>query len=88
MHFAVPDLVNGGYEFAGGAVNWLNVRRLMIDKKLRGVSKIPTLVFTSWGVWNLYYYPHLGQWVSFSGGLGIVGMNAFWCWLAWKYRKA
>jgi hypothetical protein len=88
MHFALPDIVNGGFEFFGGAFNWLNVRRLMIDKKLRGVSKLPTIIFTTWGVWNIWYYPHLGQWMSFWGGTVIVGANMFWCYLAWKYRHA
>lgn len=83
-----PDLINGGFEFFGGAVNWLNVRQLIRDKKLRGVSKIPTVVFTAWGFWNLYYYPFLDQWWSFTGGLIIVGANFAWCVLAWKYRKA
>lgn len=83
-----PDLVNGLFEFFGGAVNWLNVRQLLRDKKLRGVSKIPTVVFTTWGFWNLFYYPHLGQWLSFTGGIVIVGANAFWVYLAWRYRNA
>jgi hypothetical protein len=89
MHLPhLPDAINGGFEFFGGAVNWLNVRRLVIDKQLRGVSKIPAIVFTSWGVWNLYYYPYLDQWVSFTGGLVIVAANVVWVWFAWKYRNA
>lgn len=87
MHTSSPDLINGAFEFFGGAVNWLNVRQLLKDKKLRGVSKIPTIVFSAWGLWNLYYYPFLGQWASFTGGLIIVGANLTWCCIAWKYRN-
>lgn len=87
-HLQAPDLINGLFEFFGGAVNWLNVRRLLIDKKLRGVSKIPTIVFTTWGFWNCFYYPYLDQWMSFWGGVVIVGANATWCYFAWKYRKS
>lgn len=86
-HVQAPDLINGLFEFFGGALNWLNVRQLLRDKKLRGVSKIPTALFTLWGFWNLYYYPMLGQWVSLLGGLIIVSANFFWVVLAWKYRK-
>lgn len=86
-HIQLPDLINGLFEFVGGALNWLNVRQLMRDKKLRGVSKIPTVLFTVWGFWNLYYYPVLGQWSSFVGGLVIVSANFVWVVLAWKYRK-
>ena len=86
-HIQAPDLVNGLFEFFGGALNWLNVRQLLRDKKLRGVSKIPTATITAWGFWNLYYYPVLGQWLSFVGGLVIVSANFIWVVLAWKYRK-
>ena len=87
-HIQAPDLVNGLFEFFGGALNWLNVRQLLRDKKLRGVSKIPTVLFTAWGFWNLYYYPMLGQWLSFLGGVVIVAANFVWVLLAWKYRKS
>ena len=87
-HIQAPDLVNGLFEFFGGALNWLNVRQLLRDKKLRGVSKIPTVLFTAWGFWNLYYNPMLGQWLSFLGGVVIVAANFVWVLLAWKYRKS
>ena len=80
-----PDYVNGAFEFFGGAVNWLNVRHILRDKKVRGVSIIPTF-FSSWGLWNLFYYPSLDQWASFTGGLVIVGANIAWVRYAWRYR--
>ncbi len=88
MSINTPDLINGAFEFFGGALNWLNVRQLAKDKQIKGVSLVPTAVFTLWGLWNLYYYPHLSQWMSFAGGLIIVAANAVWVSLAWKYRKA
>lgn len=82
-----PDLINGCFELFGGGINWLNVRQLKKDQKIRGVSKIPTVVFSAWGLWNLFYYPHLHQWLSFVGGLGIVCVNIAWVCYAWKYRN-
>lgn len=64
-----------------------NVQAIVRDKKVRGVSSVAQWVFTSWGFWNLYYYPHLGQWLSFAGGIVIVSGNFAWVLLAWKYRK-
>lgn len=87
MHLHAADIVNGAFEFFGGLMNWFNVRVLLRDKQVRGVSLVPTTVFTAWGVWNLYYYPSLDQWASFTGGLIIVGANAFWVVLAIRYRK-
>jgi hypothetical protein len=84
----LPDLINGGFELFGGALNWLNVRQILKDKQIKGVSVVPSAIFTTWGFWNLYYYPHLDQWASFTGGLIIVGANAAWVYLALKYKNA
>jgi len=43
--------------------------------------------FTSWGMWNLFYYPHLGQWYSFAGGVFIVSVNTFWLGQIIYYRR-
>lgn len=72
------DIINGFLEFAGGLFLLGNVIRLAKDKQVRGVHWLPTLFFAVWGFWNLYYYPHLDQWVSFSGGLFIVTVNTYW----------
>lgn len=82
-----PDIINGLFEFSGGAMNWLNVRALYKDKQIRGVRTIPTVLFSLWGLWNLYYYPHLNQWASFIGGICIVGANIVWVVLALLYRN-
>jgi hypothetical protein len=34
--------------------------------------------FSSWGYWNLFFYPALDQWLSFVGGLLLVVANTFW----------
>lgn len=84
----IPDLINGAYELAGGFFIWLNVMALYKAKMIRGVNPWTTAFFTSWGYWNLYYYPHLHQWLSFAGGLAIVTANTCWIALAWRYRYA
>jgi len=84
---AWPDLVNGIFEVSGGVLNLMNVWALYRDKKLSGVSLAPTSVFTLWGFWNLWYYPHLDQWLSFAGGCGIVLSNAAWVLMAIYYMR-
>jgi hypothetical protein len=54
---------------------------------VKGVHWIPTGFFTAWGFWNLYYYPHLDQWLSFFGGLFIVAGNFSWLILMVMYWK-
>jgi len=72
------DFVNGAYELLGGVFIFFHCYRLFRQKKVRGVSLTAIAFFASWGVWNLYYYPSLNQWCSFTGGIGIVAMNTLY----------
>ncbi len=81
------DLINGLFEGVGAVVTWANVCRLRRDKSIRGVCISVQVFFTAWGLWNLWYYPSLGQWASFIGGVGLVCGNIAWSLMAFKYRK-
>lgn len=83
----LADLTNGGFEFVGGLLVLNHCRLVLRDKAVAGVSIFSTAIFTLWGIWNLYYYPSLGQWASFTGGLTIVSTNALWVALLLKYHK-
>jgi len=73
------DAINGAYECGGGFVILiLNIRCTYRDKAVRGVNPWATGFFTSWGFWNLIFYPAVGQWLSFLGGAVLVTMNAIW----------
>ena len=74
----IADLINGSFEFTGGCLLWMNVWALGRAKHFRGVAILPTAFFATWGVWNLYFYPSLGQWWSFWGGVNIVLANVVW----------
>lgn len=73
-----PDFINASFEVLAGAVLSLNCWRLFKDKVVKGVSPISVIFFACWGIWNLYYYPHLDQPLSFWGGLLVVGANGAW----------
>ena len=79
------DFVNGSFEFCAGLLLWWNVRIILKDKKIRGVSILPSAVFGLWGFWNLYYYPFLKQILSFLGGIFVVFANTTWVVLAIYY---
>jgi len=81
------DLINAGFECSAGILLWMNVIKLYKDKVLRGVAITPTLVFTLWGYWNLYYYPHLNQTLSFLAGILVTIANTTWVVLAIHYYK-
>ncbi|HET8688644.1 MAG TPA: hypothetical protein VFM18_18675 [Methanosarcina sp.] len=82
----LPDLINGSFELFGGVFILNHCRVLYQDKKVAGVSILSTAFFFAWGVWNLYYYPHLEQWLSFVGGLSIASANLLWVYLLIYYK--
>ena len=75
---SIPDLINGSFEMLGGAFILLSIRKLLRDKIVRGVSWIHVFYFAVWGIWNLYYYPSLGQTFSFIGGISVAVTNTIY----------
>jgi hypothetical protein len=73
-----PDLINGLFEALGSVMLWRNVLALYKDKQIKGVRIASTAFFMAWGYWNMYYYPSLGQWLSFLGGVSITTANTVW----------
>ncbi len=84
---SVTDFVNGIFELGGGILLVQNCRLLYRDKEVKGVSVPVTAFFAAWGLWNLFYYPHLEQWASFAGGLVIVSANLVWVGMAVYYAR-
>jgi len=82
----INDLINGCFELAAGGFCLINIRQLYKDKKLMGISWIPTFFFTLWGIWNLFYYPSLGQTLSFIGGISIFTFNTIWLSMVFYYN--
>lgn len=84
-----PDLVNGVFEMLGGLFIAASIVRILRDKRVAGINWIHPAFFTAWGLWNLYYYPHLGQIISFLGGMGVVTANTVWVYLLiyYTYRR-
>lgn len=82
-----PDAVNATFLVGGGTLIWMNVYRAWKDKMVTGVSVWPSVWFATWGVWDCYYFPHLGQWLSLVGSIWAVAPNATWLYLYWRYRN-
>lgn len=82
-----PDTINGTYEILGGfALAW-NCVRTYLDKEIKGISIVSMIFFTSWGYWNLFYYPHLNQWMSTIGAAILVFFNTIWVGQAIYYTR-
>jgi hypothetical protein len=74
----VSDSINGIYELLGGLALAFNCYRTYKDKEIKGISVVSMVFFTSWGYWNLYFYPSLHQVVSTIGAVILVFFNTIW----------
>jgi hypothetical protein len=83
----IPDLINGSFEALGSLFILNHCRALWKSRQADGVSLVSTVFFTGWGVWNAWFYPHLGQMLSFYGGLAICAANFIWIWMLWYIRR-
>lgn len=80
------DCVNGLFEFCASIAIWVSIFRALRDRSVAGISWITVGFFTTWGVWNLLYYPSLGQTMSFLAGICVVISNCIWLILLLFYR--
>src|SRR6266568_7499979 len=87
ISFNCPDVINGAFEALGAAMTAVNIVRLLRDKQVRGFVPHLGWFYTAWACYNLYFYPHLKQWASFSGGCCILIANAAYTLLALSYVK-
>lgn len=83
-----PDLVNASFELAGVDFTALNIKRALRDRSVRGVSPAATCFFTVWGMWNLFYYPHLGQLLSFVAGAVMTLVNCVYLGLLVQFETS
>lgn len=82
----LADAANALLEFVGGLFVLGHCRAVWRDREVKGVSIISTVFFLCWGVWNLYYYPSLGQWLSLVGGIFLALANVLWVSLLIRFR--
>ena len=80
------DHINAFFEIVGSVLVWFNVKQLIQDKKVMGISLSVSVFYCVWSLWSVYYYPNLDQWFSFGGGVLLAIGNIFWCSMAIYYR--
>lgn len=74
----ILDGINGSYELCGAVFQLLNVVKTHRDKMIRGVHWGSVLFFTTWGWFNMVYYPHLHQPISTIGAFMLATVNTIW----------
>lgn len=82
-----PDVINGGFEFLGGAFILNHCRTVIKDKAVAGVSFLSITFFTVWGAWNTIFYTSLNQLVSFYGSIFLSLSNLLYLYLLYKFSS-
>lgn len=82
-----PDMVNAGFEAGAGLAVLAHCATLYRDKEARGLSIPAVVFFTVWGFWNVFYYPHLGQFWSLAGGIFVTLANLIYLALLLAYSR-
>ncbi len=80
------DIVNSVFELFAGFAILMHCRAATKAQNVAGVSVLATIFFASWGVWNLFYYPMLGQWFSFFAGIFVMYANVMWIRAQFKFN--
>jgi hypothetical protein len=81
------DAVNAVFELGGAMVLTRNVRALWRDRRIAGVTLLPTLWFQLFGAWNLYFYYQIGQRLSSVAGMSVFAVNTAWLLLALWFTR-
>lgn len=83
------DIINACWEFMGGISVFSSIKTLYLDKMVKGYNWKTIFFFTSWGIWNVYFYPVNNHMYSFYGGLFLCSMNITWVIfiLYYKFKK-
>lgn len=82
----IADGVNATFELSGGFAIWLSIKKLWLSRRTDGVHYGHVAFFTAWGVWNLIYYPSLGQTLSTIGGVGVLVTNMIYLYLCFRFQ--
>jgi hypothetical protein len=85
----LSDMTMGLIQVAGAGFLGVSVLQLFRRKYVGGVSAVTVSFWVAWGLWDLYYWPSLGQWWAFGGAVVVTMMNMLYVGLIvlYNYRE-
>jgi len=81
------DIINGLYELLASIFLSLNIYATYKAKKSVGINILSIIFFSSWGMYNLFFYHINHLCYSFYGGIAMVTVNLTWIFFILKYRN-
>jgi hypothetical protein len=73
-----PDLTQAAFELGSAVFGLLNIRAIRRSKSIAGVHWAPTAFFTTWGLYNLWFYTTLHLPLAWWAGMSITAVNCAW----------
>lgn len=83
----IPDVVNAIIYITLTGFVWLSIRRVLIDKEVKGVYWMTLGGLASRSCWNLYFYTFLGLWWSLIGVTFLACSEITYMILLYKYSR-
>ena len=84
----MADLMTAAFTFGAAMFLILNIRQLLIDKEVKGVSIYTISYFTTWGYWGIFLFYKMPNmlWTVFASVVLAVTYSV-WLGLAIYYKK-
>lgn len=80
------DLFNGSLEIVCAMMLLMDVSAILKHQNVQGVSLTSRTFFWGWGCWNVYWYAHLDQWLSWFGAIMVMIPQTVWMGFLVYYR--
>jgi hypothetical protein len=81
------DFINALWELAGASVLIHSIYTVLKDKDVKGIGWQQVAFFTTWGLWNVYFYPDNGLYCSFYAGMLLALCNLIYFILLVYYKR-
>jgi len=82
------DHINALFELAGALFLIPSLVSAFRGRVVQGVHWLTPMFFWSWGMWNVFYYPSLDQWMSFCAGIVLALANTVWLYAVFKFSPS
>lgn len=86
MSETTMDLVNSVFESASIFVILMNIRKLISDKHISGITIFSQFFYYTWAIWNVYFYYAWGTFFSYWAALILAAVNTVWVLLVLYYK--
>lgn len=73
-----PDYTQAAWELGSAVFSVLNIFAIRRSKSIAGIHWAPTAFYTTWGLYNLWFYTTLHLPVAWWAGIAITCTNATW----------